>query len=99
MQHKMGDDPLPEDTVLIHNITLHLQSLGYVGPDLLVGDVALQDDKLIVLEAPEEFNTFAESRGWKDLAAEFEGDDEEIDAAAPAATAQLDALMRKFKST
>jgi hypothetical protein len=99
MKHKMGDDPLPEDTVLIHNITLHLQSLGYVGPDLLVGDVALQDDKLIVLEAPEAFNAFAESRGWKDLAAEFAEDDDEVDAAAPAATAQLDALMRKFKST
>jgi hypothetical protein len=102
MKHKMGDDPLPEDTILIHNITLHLHSLGYVGPDLLVGDVALQDDKLIVLEAPEAFNTFAESRGWKDLAAEFDEDEDDIDAVeavAPAATAQLDALMRRFKST
>ena len=95
----MGDDPLPEDTILIHNITLHLQSLGYVGPDLLVGDVALQDDKLIVLEAPEAFNVFAESRGWKDLSSEFDEEDDDVDAVAPAATAQLDALMRKFKST
>jgi hypothetical protein len=30
---------------------------------------------LMVLEAPDEFNTFAASKGWKDLAEEF-GDDE-----------------------
>ncbi|MEO8600524.1 MAG: hypothetical protein ABI656_11920, partial [bacterium] len=38
-----------------------------------------QDDKLIVLEAPEEFNVFAASKGWKNLAEEFPEDDSHQD--------------------
>ncbi|WP_344762804.1 hypothetical protein [Actimicrobium antarcticum] len=102
LRHAMNDDPLSEDAVLIHHITKHLHGLGYVGPDLIAGDIALQDDKLIVLEAPEDFIVFAESRGWKNLAEEFADDDEISDeqaaSVAPAASAQLDALLRKFKS-
>jgi hypothetical protein len=96
MRHPMRDDPLFDDLVLIGNIGAHLRTLGYAGPDFLVGDAGLQDDKLIVLEAPEAFTVFAESRGWKNLAAEF-ADDEPEDAA-PAASAHLDALMAKFKA-
>lgn len=65
-----------KDKTLVGQILARLRSLGYVGPDFGHGDLGLQDKKLIVLEAPEEFNTFAASKGWKDLAAEFdEGDD------------------------
>ena len=70
------DAKLYKDPVLVGQIMARLHSLGYVGPDFGHGDLGLQDTKLIVLEAPEEFNTFAASKGWKDLAAEFdEGDD------------------------
>lgn len=65
-----------KDKKLVAAILARLRSLGYVGPDFGHGDPGLQDKKLIVLEAPEEFNSFAASKGWKDLAAEFdEGDD------------------------
>jgi hypothetical protein len=67
----MEDDPLYEDSVLIGQILSRLRSLGYQGPDFGHGDLALQDDKLIVLEAPEEFNSFAASKGWKNLADEY----------------------------
>ena len=98
LRHSMDDDPLFEDQVLIKNIVAHLHALGYAGPEFGIGDAGLQDDKLIVLEAPEAFNAFAESRGWKNLAAEFADDDApDNDAGAPAASAQLDALLRKFK--
>ncbi len=65
-----------KDQKLVGAILARLRGLGYVGPDFGHGDLGLQDKKLIVLEAPEEFNAFAASKGWKDLAAEFdEGDD------------------------
>jgi hypothetical protein len=32
----------------------------------------LQESRLIVLEAPEEFAAFAKSRGWKNLAEDFD---------------------------
>jgi hypothetical protein len=64
------------DKTLIGHILTRLRSLGYKGPDFGHGDLGLQDKKLIVLEAPEEFNTFAASKGWKNLAEEF-GEDEE----------------------
>ena len=100
LRHAMDGDPLDQDTVLIRNIVTHLRSLGYSGPDFGLGEAGLQDDKLIVLEAPEAFNAFAESRGWKNLAAEFaDEDDTDNDPAAPAASAQLEALLRKFKSS
>jgi hypothetical protein len=67
----MEDDPLYEDTLLISQIIARLRSLGYVGPDFGHGDLGLQDDKLIVLEAPEEFNAFAASKGWRNRAEEY----------------------------
>jgi hypothetical protein len=98
----IGDDHLYEDGVLIRQVLARLRSLGYVGPDFGHGDLGLQDDKLIVLEAPEEFNTFAASKGWKNLAEEFADADEDDSAAenSPAdavSSQQLDALLRKFK--
>lgn len=65
-----------KDKVLVSQILKQLRSLGYVGPDFGHGDLGLQDKKCIVLEAPEEFNTFAAKKGWKDLAAEFDEDDD-----------------------
>lgn len=62
------------DKTLIGHVLARLRGLGYVGPDFGHGDLGLQDRKLIVLEAPEEFNPFAASKGWKNLAEEF-GDD------------------------
>ncbi len=97
----LGQGKLYQDQVLVGHILAKLRALGYVGPDFGHGDLGLQDDKLIVLEAPEEFNAFAASKGWKNLAEEFEDhadadtDDGEL---APASGNQLDALMRKFKS-
>jgi hypothetical protein len=64
-----------KDQTLIGQIMTRLRSLGYVGPDFGHGDLGLQDKKLIVLEAPEEFNAFAASKGWKNLAEEFEDDE------------------------
>ena len=64
-----------KDQVLIGQIMTRLHSLGYAGPDFGHGDLGLQDKKLIVLEAPEEFNAFAASKGWKNLAEEFEDDE------------------------
>ncbi len=66
---------LHKDNVLVGQILTRLRQLGYVGPDFGHGDLGLQDDKLIVLEAPEEFNAFAESKGWKNLADEFADED------------------------
>lgn len=96
LRHPMEGDPLFNDLVLIRHISAHLRSLGYVGPDLKVGDAGLQDEQIIVLEAPEAFNVFAECHGWKDLAAEF---DDDSDDASPAAvpTEQMNALIRKFQ--
>lgn len=91
---------LHQDAVLIGQILARLRLLGYVGPDFGHGDLGLQDDKLIVLEAPEEFNAFAASKGWKNLAEEFADDDAgqaEADSAGSASPGQLDALLRKFK--
>jgi hypothetical protein len=64
-----------KDQALIGQIMTRLHSLGYVGPDFGHGDLGLQDKKLIVLEAPEEFNVFAASKGWKNLAEEFDDDE------------------------
>ena len=60
------------DVVLTGQIVAHLRTLGYVGPDFGPSDSALQERKLIVLDAPEQFHAFAKRRGWKDLAAEFD---------------------------
>jgi len=96
----LGQGRLYQDQVLVGQILSRLRALGYVGPDFGHGDLGLQDDKLIVLEAPEEFNAFAASKGWKNLAEEFEDEHHAVaddGAAAPASSTQLDALMRKFK--
>ena len=102
MVTSMDDDRLYEDSVLVGQIMARLHQLGYAGPDFGHGDLGLQDDRLIVLEAPEAFNAFAASRGWKNLAEEFAEDDADgVNASAPGAPSStlLDALMRKFKST
>lgn len=68
------DATLYKDKTLIGHVLTRLRSLGYVGPDFSYGDLGLQDKKLIVLEAPEAFNAFAASKGWKNLAEEFDDD-------------------------
>lgn len=104
LRYPMEGDPLFNDLVLIRHISAHLRTLGYAGPDLKIGDAGLQDEQVIVLEAPEEFNAFAERHGWKDLAAQFDDDvdypDDDLRDDSPAAAApteQLNALMRKFQ--
>jgi hypothetical protein len=63
---------LYKDKVLVGNIIDRLRALGYVGPNFSHSDPGLQDRKLIVLEAPEEFSAFAKLKGWKNLAEEFD---------------------------
>lgn len=95
----MEDDPLYEDPLVIGQILSRLRALGYDGPDFHHADPALQDDKLIVLEAPEEFSHFAASKGWKNLAEEFADIDVDTTCDAttdPAARAVFDALMRRL---
>jgi hypothetical protein len=94
----IGELHLYDDAAVIRQILAQLRGLGYQGPDFGHADLGLQDDKLVVLEAPEEFNGFAAGKGWKNLAAEFDDDDDELAAGADAASqTQLDALMRKFR--
>ncbi|MET0322000.1 MAG: hypothetical protein ABW069_14875 [Duganella sp.] len=62
---------LHKDKSLIDAIVAQLRTVGYKGPALTAGDPVLQEAKLLVLEAPDEFNTFAAGKGWKDLAEEF----------------------------
>jgi hypothetical protein len=66
---------LHKDKALIAGIAAQLSSLGYQGPALTAGDPVLQENKLMVLEAPDEFNTYAAGKGWKDLAEEFDDDE------------------------
>jgi len=96
----IGELHLFEDVVVIRQILTKLRSLGYQGPDFGHGDLGLQDDKLVVLEAPEEFNEFAARKGWKNLAEEFDDDEDDLMTGAgdAASGTQLDALMRKFKA-
>jgi len=61
-----------KDTVLVRNIVDRLRAIGYKGPDFGHSDPGLQESRLIVLEAPEEFTALAKSRGWKNLAEEFD---------------------------
>lgn len=61
-----------KDSVLVRQIIDRLRTLGYKGPDFSHSDPGLQDSRLIVLEAPEEFAAFAKSRGWKNLAEDFD---------------------------
>jgi hypothetical protein len=63
---------LYKDKALVKQVIDRLRALGYVGPDFGHSDPGLQDSKLIVLEAPEEFSDFAKKKGWKNLAEEFD---------------------------
>jgi hypothetical protein len=98
----IGELHLYEDTVVVRQILARLRSLGYQGPDFGHGDLGLQDDKVIVLEAPEEFNAFAAGKGWRNLAEEFDDDEDDLTdgngVGDAASGTQLDALMRKFKA-
>lgn len=97
-----ADDPLHTDEVLIGAILNRLRLLGYRGPDFGLADAALQDDRLIVLQAPEPFNDFAASKGWRNLAEEFADDDEDLipdsSLAALASAMEADALLRRLKA-
>ena len=66
------DGGLYKDKVLAKAIIDHLRTLWYKGPDFGPSDPGLQESKVIVLEAPEEFAPFAKSKGWKNLAEEFD---------------------------
>ncbi|MES2115289.1 MAG: hypothetical protein V4578_09080 [Pseudomonadota bacterium] len=66
---------LHKDKTLIAAIVAQLRTTGYKGPALTPGDSVLQENKLMVLEAPDEFNTYAAGKGWKDLAEEFNDDE------------------------
>jgi hypothetical protein len=66
------DARLIQEKAFIGQIMTRFHSLGYVGPSLIRGDPGLQDKKLMVLEAPEEFNPYAASKGWKNLAEDFD---------------------------
>lgn len=96
----MEGDPLYEDPLVIRQILSRLRMLGYDGPDFGPGDPGQQDDKLIVLEAPEEFGYFAARKGWKNLAEEFADDDEHRSSGDatpdPLARAAFDALMQRL---
>jgi hypothetical protein len=97
----MEDEPLYEDAVVIRQIISRLRAIGYVGPEFGHGDPGLQDDKLIVLEAPEEFSRFAASKGWRNLAEEYAEDHEESSMsgdimADPVSRQLFSALMRKL---
>jgi hypothetical protein len=96
----MDGDPLHEDPLVIRQILARLRALGYDGQDFGPGDPGLQDDKLIVLEAPEEFSDFAAKKGWKNLAEEYADVGAYADAgdvmADPVAQSVFDALMRRL---
>jgi hypothetical protein len=61
-----------KDTVLVRQVIDRLRAVGYKGPDFSHSDPGLQESRVIVLEAPEEFAAFAKSRGWKNLAEDFD---------------------------
>lgn len=91
----MEDEPLYEDPVIIRQLLARLRFLGYVGPDFGPGDVGQQDDKLIVLEAGEEFGVFAASKGWKNLAEAYADEDDGDDSQSRMV---FSALMRKLQA-
>lgn len=99
----MDGEPLYEDALLIAQILARLRALGYTGPDFGPGDAGMQDDKLIVLEAPEEFGRFAASKGWKNLAAQYAEDGDDSAAAHdfladPTAQIVYAALMQRLRT-
>lgn len=97
----MDDEPLYEDPLVVRQILSRLRALGYTGPDFGHGDLGLQDDTLIVLEAPEEFARFAASKGWRNLAEEYADDHGEMSSSGDIITDPVSyelffALMRKL---
>jgi hypothetical protein len=66
------DSGAHKDSVLLRQIVDRLRAVGYKGPDFGLSDPGLQESKLIVLEAPEEFAEFAKKHGWKNLAEDFD---------------------------
>jgi len=94
---RIGELHLYEDAAVVRQVLAKLRSLGYQGPDFGHGDLGLQDEKVIVLEAPEAFNGFAAHKGWKNLAEEFDEDADDPVMDGALSTTHLDALMRKFK--
>lgn len=99
------DDALHEDPIVIAQILARLHELGYDGPDFGHADPGLQDDRLIVLEAPEAFSGFAASKGWRNLAEEYaDGSGDEYGdetppgelVADPASQAVYSALMQRL---
>jgi hypothetical protein len=97
----MEDAPLHEDPLVIQQIVSRLRTLGYDGPDFGPGDPGLQDERLIVLEAPEEFCHFAAGKGWKNLAEDFADGDQQPALTDdimtdPVARAAFSALMRRL---
>lgn len=77
-------ESLHEDALVIGQIMARLRWLGYAGPDFGLADAGLQDDRLIVLEAPEEFGMFAARLGWKNLAAVYAQQESDRENADPA---------------
>ena len=61
-----------KDTVLVRQIIDRLRAGVSTGPYFGHRDPGLQERRVIVLEAPEEFAAFAKSRGWKNLAEDFD---------------------------
>jgi hypothetical protein len=94
------DDRLHEDKEVVRQILSRLRSLGYTGPDFGSGPDDLQDHDLIVLEASAvEFESFAVTKGWKNLADEY-SDDETRHFVGDMTAAQLiySALLQKLRS-
>lgn len=96
----MDDEPLYEDATVIRQILARLRKLGYTGPDFGHGDPGLQNDRLIVLEAPEEFGRFAATKGWKNLAEGYADEEAASDSvrADPLALAVYSELMRRLSA-
>ena len=63
---------LYKDKALVGKVSTGCARSATRGPNFGHSDPGLQDRKLIVLEAPEEFSAFAKSKGWKNLAEEFD---------------------------
>lgn len=63
---------LHRDQKLIAEISARLRTLGYKGPDLTAGDPVIQENRLVVLDTPDEFLPFAVQKGFKDLTSDFD---------------------------
>lgn len=97
----MDDVLLYDDARVIGQILARLRALGYAGPDFGPADPGLQDEGMIVLEAPEEFGDFAASKGWRNLADAYADDDARAsgeDLGDPDSHAVFAALMRRLNA-